>query len=323
MERKFGRDAAGAGRGDDAALGLRGRALPRPPGEDLPRPLRPAHVPVPVAGDGLLRRRSPSERARRRAPATCWSPSTRDWRFGTEHSVIIREQLRRARRRRAPPRGRLPVGPRLVPDGRAGVPRARARIRVSGRGQRALRGRDRALRDPPRRTLSPLLGPLAPHLPGGHARCGCSSWRRSTATGNTTRPRPSTGLADRLRVTPGPAHRPRVLVGWGVGGVVADALAARMARPPAPHVPARLRRALRVPQALRRRPAALVRDARVRPPGPRAPHPHRLARHDARASRPSWGSARSTSSAGLLPARPRPPVQRAPDRLAPALGRAR
>ena len=39
------------------------------------------------------------------------------------------------------------------------------------------------------------------------------------------------GLADRLRLTLDP--RPtRVLVGWGVGGVVAESLAARLTRPP-------------------------------------------------------------------------------------------
>ena len=42
MERKFDRARRRAGRPDDAGLRLRGRALPRPPGGDLPRPLRPA-----------------------------------------------------------------------------------------------------------------------------------------------------------------------------------------------------------------------------------------------------------------------------------------
>ena len=63
----------------------------------------------------------------------------------------------RARRRRAPHRGRLAVGPRLVPDGRPRIPPAR----VSGAAVTALCGDacHRALRDPPRRPLRILLGP--------------------------------------------------------------------------------------------------------------------------------------------------------------------
>ena len=61
----------------------------------------------------------------RRTRASCSSRSDSDWRFGTEHSRDIVRELRGARRRR-PPRGdRLAVGPRLVPDGRAGLPGAR------------------------------------------------------------------------------------------------------------------------------------------------------------------------------------------------------
>lgn len=79
--------------------------------------------------------------------------------------------------------------------------------------------------------LSPLCWPrLARHLPAGtrlrvlELEALNGYWEHDP---NTT----VDSLADRLRLTLDP-RQPRVLVGWGVGGVVAEALAARLARPP-------------------------------------------------------------------------------------------
>ena len=131
------------------------------------------------------------------AEADVRTPSTRfllvsfdsDWRFGTEHSEFIAERAVRARRRRAPPRGRLAVGPRLVPDGRPRVPRPCA-ISCIRRCSSALYAGDachRALRDPPRRPLRFLLGPARLPPARRHAGARCSSSRRSTASGPATR----------------------------------------------------------------------------------------------------------------------------------------
>ena len=60
----------------DAGLGLRGRALPRPPGRDLPRPLRPAHLHLPLARRWTTSSRSRSRSLARRPPTSCSSPST-------------------------------------------------------------------------------------------------------------------------------------------------------------------------------------------------------------------------------------------------------
>ena len=91
MELKFGR-ARRAGGPDDDGLGLRGRALPRPPGRDLPRALRPAHLPLPVARHGLLRARSRRRRRGRTRASSCVSFDS-DWRFGTEHSRHLAREL--------------------------------------------------------------------------------------------------------------------------------------------------------------------------------------------------------------------------------------
>lgn len=79
--------------------------------------------------------------------------------------------------------------------------------------------------------LSPLCWPrLARHLPAGtrlrvlELEALNGYWEHDP---NTT----VDGLADRLRLTLDP-RQPRVLVGWGVGGVVAEALAARLTRAP-------------------------------------------------------------------------------------------
>ena len=100
MERKFDRARRVPDAGDDAALGLRGRALPRPPGRDLPRPLRPAHLPLPVAGDGLLRPVRRADRARRRTPASCSSPSTPTGASAPSTRATSTRELRALRRRR-------------------------------------------------------------------------------------------------------------------------------------------------------------------------------------------------------------------------------
>lgn len=78
--------------------------------------------------------------------------------------------------------------------------------------------------------LSPLCWPrLARHLPAGtrlrvlELEALNGYWEHDP---NTT----VDGLADRLRLTLDP-RQSRVLVGWGVGGVVAEALAARLTRP--------------------------------------------------------------------------------------------
>ena len=79
--------------------------------------------------------------------------------------------------------------------------------------------------------LSPLSWPrIARHLPAGtrlrvlELEALNGYWEHDPAA-------TVTGLADRLRVTLTPTLD-RVLVGWGVGGVVAEALAGRMAVPP-------------------------------------------------------------------------------------------
>ncbi|MDA0181319.1 thioesterase domain-containing protein [Solirubrobacter phytolaccae] len=79
--------------------------------------------------------------------------------------------------------------------------------------------------------LSPLCWPrLGRHLPAGtrlrvlELEALNGYWEHDP---NTT----VDSMADRLRLTLDP-RQPRVLVGWGVGGVVAEALAARLTRPP-------------------------------------------------------------------------------------------
>jgi len=79
--------------------------------------------------------------------------------------------------------------------------------------------------------LSPLCWPrLNRHLPAGtrlrvlELEALNGYWEHDP---NTT----VDGLADRLRLTLDP-RQPRLLVGWGVGGVVAEALAARLTRRP-------------------------------------------------------------------------------------------
>lgn len=79
--------------------------------------------------------------------------------------------------------------------------------------------------------LSPLCWPrIARHLPSGtrlrvlELEALNGYWEHDPS--NTV-----DGMADRLRLTLDPRHE-RVLVGWGVGGVVAESLAARLTRAP-------------------------------------------------------------------------------------------
>ena len=110
---------------------------------------------------------------------------------------------------------------------------------------------------------------LASHLPAGHAGEGARARDDQPLLG--ARPGPDGRRARRPAARAArPARAPRVLVGWGVGGVVADALAraCRAARRVVVLDGARSRRAPASPT--RRELLRSLRDVRRRPPRPRA-----------------------------------------------------
>ena len=110
---------------------------------------------------------------------------------------------------------------------------------------------------------------LASHLPAGTPVKVLELETINRVLGRTIRTSPSTRSPSGCEAGSARA-RARVLVGWGVGGVVADALAARLtARRGASSCSTGSRRArCRAPDEARA--AALVRDVRRRPPRPHA-----------------------------------------------------
>ena len=271
---------------------LRGRALPRPPGGDLPRPLRPGHLPLPVARDGLLRPvRRAGRRAHARPPASWSSRSQSDWRFATEHSQHIARRARRARRgvrlTRSPRPGATTRSSWTSPSTTrtfASFVSVSAGTRSNGRGPN-----QRARHHPPRRTVGLLLVAAALRCcPRG--RRGMHELERSTRSGTPTRPHR------------GHARRARARAAGGRAAASAGASAARSRT--------RSRAGQRPP---RRRSSTGPRRARPSPTS-RAPAPLRdLSRRPPRTSRCARGGdleaiVSAATGAGALPAsRPSPP----------------
>ena len=207
-------------------------------------------------------------RRRRRARASCWSPST-----ATGASAPSTPSTSRAScdALGADVRHHEVVSPWGHDSFLMDVPEYHALVRdFSGRiaGRCALCGDacHRALRDPPRRPLRLLLGAGSPPTCPPGRRCKVLELETINRFWASDPALTVEALAERLRGRLGASRAPRVLVGWGVGGVVADALAAPARRVVVLDAPA--------PGALTRRAdrgaaAALVRHVRRRSPRPR------------------------------------------------------
>ena len=185
------------------------------------------------------------------------------------------------------------MGPRLVPDGRAGVPRdscaIQARYQAPERRSVGCMPATELCVIHPGALSASCWARLASHLPAGTPVkvLELETINRFWADDPTLT---VDALADRLRGRLGATRAPRVLVGWGVGGVVADALAA----PAAPRRRARRARPRRAERRADRGAApALVRHVRRRAQGPHAAG--RPGAPDARAA-----SARSAIAVGAL-----------------------
>ena len=170
---------------------LRGRVLPRPPGPDVPGPVRRAVLPLPDPGHGLLRPVRRPGATDRVAAAAGTGHGTRflvlsfdsDWRFATSHSRRIVRVLERARvpvtfREISAPHGHdsfLLDVPDYLATVAGLLDHAAQAAGVDGRGR--LRGVDACV-------LTSRWSPTW-STPGP----GCSTWAAATASCSRTSPR--------------------------------------------------------------------------------------------------------------------------------------